>query len=110
MEKNSLLGIVLGIALVGSLDRPAVAKQVDLQSPFAKSCISLNLDPQNTSNYELYAVKLGLPKTATPDQIIERKYGFNPMIISGEELQLRLKSLGYGKVRDLYHNLLYSPQ
>ncbi|MCH8945939.1 MAG: hypothetical protein IIA85_03380 [Nanoarchaeota archaeon] len=108
--KKNLTKIVLAGVVGLGLTTNGVSEEedyrIDPQSPFAKECVAYNLDPQSTSEYELYAVKLGLPVTATPDEIIERKFGFNPNTLSNTELQQRLKQLGYNKVQDLYSHLL----
>ena len=106
LTKIALAGAIgLGLTTNG-VSKEGIEYRVDPQSPFAQECVSYNLDPQSTSSYELYAVKLGLPTTATPDEIIERKFGFNIKTISNTELQERLKELGYSKVQDLYYHLL----
>lgn len=124
--KGILTGVSLvGLLIVGGCSKEGVENKVDLQSPFDKECLALNLDLQSTSPFELectkyglnpdetslyglYATKLGLPVTATPDQIIERKHGFNPGNISSEQMQQELEKLGdrYKIVQDLYTHLL----
>ena len=104
---------ILTLSLVGILtacsppnNSGTIGHKVDLQSPFAQECVALGLNPETTSGYGLHASKLGLPVTATPDQIIERKYGFDPTTLSNNELLHRVKQLGYTKVQDLYSHLL----
>jgi len=109
--KNNLTKIALAGALVLGLTVNGVSKEivkhgVDPQSPFAQESVSCGLDPQSTSGYGLYATKLGLPLTATPDEIIERKFGFNPNTIPNAGLQQRVKDLGYKEVQGLYDTLL----
>ena len=107
MEK---LIVVMGLAgLIGShkvANAGGITSKIDPTSPFAKEASALGLEPNNTSQYELTCAKLSLPKNATPDQIIEAKYGFNPSRLTPEELTRRLRDLSYTKVQDLYSNLL----
>ncbi len=106
MRKILTITGLVGLLGVSGCSKEGVEHRVDPQSPFANECVALNLNPQSTSGYQLYAAKLGLPLTATPDQIIENKHGFNPSKLSSDELQLRLGRLGYTEVQDLYTHLL----
>ena len=87
----------------------SLTSKIDPMSPFAKKARQLGLDPHKTSRYEMVAVECDLPKDATPDQIIRAKYGFNPKELTPEELDKRLRNLGYIKVQQLYSNLLDMP-
>ena len=98
---------LLTLGLVGILTVSGGSGGVDPESSFAKECVALNLDPQTTSSYGLYATKLDLPVNAHPDQIIERKYGFNPSTLPSDELQQRLDQLGFEIVQDLYRHIMY---